>query len=89
MFTGSLKQWLLGLASGESVDDALELESIMLMFDEFCYQMQQFYKLMDLAAHGKDSAIEGECSNLSTSLQGIMSDRRQALEQLKNTDTAA
>ncbi len=82
LFTASLKQWLLGFISGENNDDIQELESIMLMFDEFCYQMHQFYKLMDLASHGTNTATEEECAKLSTTLQNIMNVRMQALQNI-------
>ncbi len=75
LFTDSLRDWLKSIVQQSNASDYQEVEHIALMFDEFCYQLQQLHKLMDLAVQGKGGAMEQECANLALLLKDIPSNR--------------
>ncbi|MDX1452344.1 MAG: HD domain-containing phosphohydrolase [Oleiphilaceae bacterium] len=75
LFTTELRDWLKGLLRNPDPREYQEVEHTALMFDEFCYQLQQLHRLMDAAVHGRGDALEEQCNGMALLLKDIPKNR--------------
>lgn len=80
LFTAELRDWLRGMQKNPDPSEFQEVEYTALMFDEFCYQLQQLHKLMDAAVHGRGDALEEQAKGLALLLKDIPKNRLKVSE---------
>ncbi len=75
LFSDGMTGWLNHVLKSNDVKDFQEVEYTALMFDEFCYHLQQLHKLMQIAAEDINEDLEQECFEMGSLLKDIPKNR--------------